>query len=102
MRRNCYIQRASKKSHMKRIHLLIAILIISCIGALALIKRLEASAVYNERAFFIEERIVLKGLPRDVNNLRIWIPYPVSDRWQKVSDFTLESPFDYRVIVKKM
>jgi len=101
MRRNCYIQRASKKSHMKRIHLLIAILIISCIGALALIKRLEASAVYNERAFFIEERIVLKGLPRDVNNLRIWIPYPVSDRWQKVSDFTLESPFDYRVIVDK-
>src|SRR3989339_1052519 len=86
---------------MKRIHLLIAILIISCIGALALIKRLEASAVYNERAFFVEERIVLKDLPRDINNLRIWMPYPVSDRWQKVSDFTLESPFDYSVIVDK-
>ena len=86
---------------MKRIHLLITILIIIYIGVLALIKRLEASAVYNERAFFVEERIVLKDLPRDINNLRIWMPYPVSDRWQKVSDFTLESPFDYSVIVDK-
>jgi transglutaminase-like putative cysteine protease len=86
---------------MKKSNLLIIVLITICIGAPSLIKRLEAGIAYNERSFFVEERIILRGLPRDINNLRIWIPYPVVDTWQTIEDFRLSGPFDYRIITDK-
>jgi transglutaminase-like putative cysteine protease len=42
-----------------------------------------------ERTFLIEESIVLKNLPEHTEGLRIWIPYPASDKWQSVSDFSI-------------
>lgn len=48
----------------------------------------------NERIFLIEERMVLKNLPKDISSLRVWIPYPVSDAWQTIEDFKLVGPFE--------
>lgn len=48
---------------------------------------LTADLFLKERTFFIEERIRLKDLPEDADDVRIWIPYPVNDNWQKISDF---------------
>lgn len=54
-----------------------------------------------ERTYFIEERILLKDLPRNTSNLQIWIPYPVNNKWQAISDFKLVSPFDNSFVIDR-
>ncbi|MDP3804163.1 MAG: transglutaminase domain-containing protein [Candidatus Omnitrophota bacterium] len=51
-----------------------------------------------ERSFLVEEKIRLKNLPDDMDKLRIWIPYPVSDSSQRIDDFKLSSAFDASII----
>lgn len=54
-----------------------------------------------ERMFFIEEKILLKDIPKGAKDLRIWIPCAVNDEWQLISDFKLISPFDADIITDK-
>lgn len=54
---------------------------------------LAAGSLPKERIFFIEERILLKNLPLDAQEIHLWVPYPVNDTWQVVDDFKLEGPF---------
>lgn len=60
-----------------------------------------ASMSLKEKVYLIEESILLKDIPESTKDLRIWIPYPVTDRWQAVEDFKLSGPFDYRIISDK-
>ncbi len=53
------------------------------------------------RTFLIEQRIILEGLPKNTAGLRIWIPYPVSNEWQRIDDFELSGPFDADIITDK-
>lgn len=62
------------------------------------IEKLNAKFSKTERAFIIEERISFKNLPSKIDELRIWVPYPVVDSWQTVEDFKLAGPFDYNLI----
>lgn len=73
--------------------LLITIFLVTRIGAI--------DTSVNERIFFIEERMVLKNLPKDISNLRVWITYPVSDDWQTTEDFKLAGPFKETLITDK-
>lgn len=73
--------------------LLITIFLVTKIGAIDI--------SVNERIFFIEERMVLKNLPKDISNLCVWIPYPVSDDWQTTEDFKLIGPFKETLITDK-
>lgn len=73
----------------------IAAIVVTCLG----ITELTADFPQKEKVYFIEERILLKDLPKDISNLRIWIPYPVSDAWQVVSDLRLISLFDASFVV---
>ena len=86
---------------MRRLNLLIIFLVIIYMGISSGVKILKAVHVDKERAFFVEERITLKSLPKDKSNMRVWIPYPVSDNWQTISDFKLESPFDADLVTEK-
>lgn len=86
---------------MKKLIVLIAVLLTICTIIYSRTKGLAAVPFVRERVFFVEERITLRNLPQNISNLRVWIPYPVSDRWQVVSDFKMTSPFDSTVIVDK-
>lgn len=70
---------------------------------LILSQSLTARGMYmeKERDFLIEEKMLLSGLPDKVTGLRIWIPYPPTERNQSVTDFKLTSSFDTRIIRDK-
>ncbi|MCQ9208583.1 MAG: transglutaminase domain-containing protein [Omnitrophica bacterium] len=82
---------------MKKFIFLIVILIILFSG----IYGLSARSYGKQRVFLIEEKILLKNLPEDITNLQIWIPAPIDDKWQKIDDFKVVSPFDFRIITDK-
>lgn len=65
------------------------------------LNELQATLSLREKIFFVEERIQLKGLPEDMASLQVWIPYPVVDDFQKISDFKIEGPFETRIITDK-
>jgi len=65
------------------------------------INALSAGTDSKKCAFFIEEKIIFKNLPQDINSLRIWIPYPVNDARQSIADFNLVSQFASRFILDK-
>lgn len=77
------------------------LLVIIFIGILFGLNKSNAYSISKERTFFAEEKIQLKNLSKDVINLRIWIPYPVNDNWQTISDFKLSGPFNTRFITDK-
>ena len=58
----------------------------------------SAQAFTRDRSFFIEEKILLKNLPKNANDLHIWIPYPVSDNNQSIADFKLEPSLNATLI----
>lgn len=60
-----------------------------------------AQAHGEERAFSIEEKILLTGLSNDVSTLRIWIPYPIKDNQRSIEDFKIEGPFEYQILTDK-
>ena len=60
-----------------------------------------AKASGRERIFLIEERVSLKELPAKIDELQIWIPFPVSDEWQTVDELKLASPFNAAFITEK-
>ncbi len=62
---------------------------------------LNAQISLDERVFMIKEKIRLKGIPKDSNGLRLWIPYPVSDAFQKISNFKIEATHETRLIADK-
>lgn len=82
---------------MKKFTFIIVILIILLLG----ISQLSASFFPRERLFLIEENILVKNLPKDLKELRVWVPYPVSDNWQAIEDFKLTAPFKADVIMDK-
>lgn len=57
-------------------------------------KGLNAKISQTQREFFIQERILLKNLPSNIKDLRIWIPYPVIDNCQELEDFKLTGSFN--------
>jgi len=65
------------------------------------ISGLAAQFSPKERLFLIEEKILIKNLPKEAGNLRVWVPYPVSDNWQAIEDFKLTAPFKADVIRDK-
>lgn len=65
------------------------------------IDELAADFSLKERTFFIEERILLKGLPQGSSNFSFWIPYPARNNWQAIEDFKVESPFYVSIITDK-
>ncbi len=79
---------------MKKILFTIVVLISISLG----VNELAVSLSTKDRTFLIEERILFKNLPKDASDLRIWIPYPVSDNWQAIDDFKLVSPFKTSII----
>ena len=60
-----------------------------------------AAPTTGERAFFIEEKIFLNNIPADSGSLQIWIPYPVADNYQKISEFKLDAPLVASFIKEK-
>ena len=52
-----------------------------------------------ERLFLVEEKILIKNLPKEAENLSVWVPYPVSNNWQVIEDFKLTAPFKADVII---
>lgn len=74
---------------------LIILSIITC-SPPARVSAFYASAA--ERSFLVEEKIRLKNIPDDIDKLRIWIPYPVSDSSQRIDNFKLSSAFDSSII----
>lgn len=65
------------------------------------IAKLSADFSVGEREFLIEEKILLKNLPKDTSELRLWIPYPVSDSSQEISDFKIEVPHKGVLVIDK-
>src|SRR3989338_9075150 len=82
---------------MKKFAFTIVILITIPLG----ISKLAAGLSPKESPFLIEEKIILKSIPKDAGELRIWIPYPVSDNWQAIEDFKFTGPFKADVIMDK-
>lgn len=64
-------------------------------------KRTESKGVSKERAFYFEERIVFPNISKNVKNLNIWVPYPITDKWQIASDFRIEGPFETEIFTDK-
>lgn len=62
------------------------------------VEKLNAKIPKTERVFIIEERILLKNIPQNIDKLRIWVPYPIDDSWQEVRDFKVRGPFDYKML----
>lgn len=79
------------------IFLFVLVMVGICLG----LNGLVAGFSSKERAYYIEESILLKDLPRETKDLRIWIPYPVNDSWQSISDFKLVGSFDVGFITDK-
>ena len=82
---------------MKKFTIIIVIVMIVPLG----ISGLAAQFSPKERLFLIEEKILIKNLPKEAGNLRVWAPYPVSDNWQAIEDFKLTAPFKADVIMDK-
>lgn len=63
----------------------------------------ESSADFSvaKREFLIEERIRVKNLPEDAGELHLWIPYPVSDSFQEISDFKIKVPHKGTLVIDK-
>lgn len=76
---------------MKRVIFLLCAAAVSFVIA---VNNMPAKNYSAERTFFIEERIRIKEIAEGVGSLRIWVPYPVNDEWQVISDFELRGPFD--------
>ncbi len=76
------------------------IFISSCIALAIITPAAVSSAEPNnkERTFIIEERILLKNLPKETKGLQVWVPYPVNDNCQTIEDFKLDGPFSAKVI----
>lgn len=71
------------------------------IFSLAGIKPLTATVKLKKRVYRIEEKIVLSNPPENLQDMRIWVPYPVSDNWQKISEFKISGPFKRRIFFDK-
>lgn len=65
------------------------------------ISELSAEFFTGERLFLIEEKILLKNLPKDTSDLRLWIPYPISDDFQQISDFKIDAPRPGALVIDK-
>ena len=86
-----------ERDRMSLTGFMIVILIIIILG----ISKSAVSFSPRERSFLIEEKIILKNISKDIGNLRVWVPYPVSDNWQAIDDFKLTAPFKADVIMDK-
>jgi transglutaminase-like putative cysteine protease len=75
---------------------LLLFLAVACAGLFFVV--LYAEAADKERVFFLEEKIILKDVPKDAKDISIWIPCPVTDRWQIIEDYRLASVFNTDVI----
>ncbi|PIQ88473.1 MAG: hypothetical protein COV72_08050 [Candidatus Omnitrophica bacterium CG11_big_fil_rev_8_21_14_0_20_42_13] len=51
-----------------------------------------------ERTFAIKEKISLHNLSREAKDIRVWVPYPVSDAWQEVKGFKYLSSVEGKII----
>ncbi len=60
-----------------------------------------ALSMPKERIFLFEEKISLKDTSAEPAALRLWIPYPISDNSQSISDFEIISPFESSLISDK-
>jgi len=76
------------------------LLCIVTIGVVLSSNKSSAMLSGRERAFIIEERLLLKSLPPRIDDLQIWIPIPSDDEWQTVTDFSLKSPFASRILTE--
>lgn len=61
----------------------------------------SARPFVKSRSLIIKEVVIIKNLPENISGLRVWLPYPVKDKWQEVMDFKLEGPFDYQILTDK-
>jgi len=82
---------------MKKFVVVVIVLMITSWG----IAKLSTEFSSRARVFLIMEKIRLKNLPKDVEELCIWIPYPANDVSQEISDFKIESPYESRLITDK-
>lgn len=82
---------------MPKRFLLTLLIIFSLLG----IKPLAATVKLKERVCRLEEKIVLSDFPKKLQDVRIWVPYPVSDNWQKISEFKISGPFKRRIFFDK-
>src|SRR3989338_6000468 len=80
---------------MKKFTLIIGIIMFVPFG----ISGLASQFSPKERLFLIEEKILIKNLPKEIGNLSVWVPYPVNDNWQTIEDFKLAAPFKADVII---
>jgi len=54
-----------------------------------------------EMIFSVEEKIIFKGLPENIGDFCLWIPYPVNDHWQTVEDLKLTTSFERMILTDK-
>jgi transglutaminase-like putative cysteine protease len=75
--------------------------LIGLAGAAALLPALGWSrppdTVPTSRAFAFTYTVEVPALPAGSHQLRLWVPLPRSDRYQKVSALRIESPIPYRI-----
>lgn len=76
---------------------LIAFLIIAAVFYF-IERKLEGNIVLEDRSYYFEEKVIIKDLHQSAQDLNIWIPYPVTDKWQSVESFQIEGPFDTQFI----
>lgn len=91
----------SKDCCVKKLILSSIILISISVTALLGTKSPAIGFSGKKREILFKKKIILKNLPDDITDLRIWIPYPVSDNWQAISDLKIESLFDESLIIEK-
>lgn len=84
---------------MKKVFLIIGILTVSFALIFIGMEKSKADFFAPERTFLVHEKIQLTDLPKDATNLRLWIPYPVSDNSQIITDFKLKSSFKDSIVV---
>lgn len=67
---------------MKKIKILLSVFLL-----LFLSLSVNISYAENKRSFTISEIIALSDLGSEPKDIKIWLPYPASDDWQKVENF---------------
>lgn len=51
-----------------------------------------------EREFTFIEKVNLNNLGEGEKDVKVWLPYPVSDEWQSIEDFKINAPIEGKIV----
>lgn len=81
----------------KSIAVLAALILIGCESLILLGDLAGKSFSSARRAFEFHYAAVVKDLPLNTNTLKLWLPIPINDEHQSVSDLKIDSRYPYRI-----